>query len=170
MLPEALEKWSVSLIGQLLPRHLELIYFINFLFLEKVKSIFGNNSAQVERMSLVEEGPDKKIRMANLSIICSHSVNGVASIHTNLLRTTVFHDFYQMDRNKINNKTNGVSPRRWIHCCNRALSDLISHKIGSVDEWICDLHNLRQLSPYTQDPEFLTQFAEVKLKNKARLQ
>jgi starch phosphorylase len=170
VLPEALEKWSVSLIGQLLPRHLELIYFVNFLFLEKVKSKFGSNSAQVERMSLVEEGPDKKIRMANLSIICSHSVNGVASIHTNLLRTTVFQDFFQMDRNKIQNKTNGVSPRRWIHCCNRDLSDLISRKIGSVDEWICDLDNLRQLSPYTQDPEFLTQFAEVKLKNKARLQ
>ncbi len=156
VLPEALEKWSVSLLGKLLPRHLELIYFVNFLFLEKVRAKFGHNSDKIERMSLVEEGTEKKIRMANLSIICSHSVNGVASIHTNLLKTTVFKDFHAFDPNKLQNKTNGVSPRRWIHCCNRELSDMISDKIGSVDEWIRDLHNLRQLSAFISDPDFIT--------------
>ena len=121
-------------------------------------------------MSLVEEGHDKKIRMAYLSIVCSHSVNGVAQLHSDLLKETIFKEFDELYPNKIQNKTNGVAPRRWIHCCNRLLSDLISETIGSVDEWITSLDSLRQLSSYGKNPTFISKFAAVKRENKQRLQ
>jgi starch phosphorylase len=121
-------------------------------------------------MSLVEEGDDKKIRMAFLSIVCSHTVNGVAALHSDLLKKTIFKEFNEYYPNKIQNKTNGVAPRRWIHCCNRPLSDLISETIGSVDEWITTLGSLRQLSAHTKNPEFIEKFAAVKRQNKAKLQ
>lgn len=143
VLPEALEKWSVALLGKLLPRHLELIYHVNHLFLEKLRKQYPNKQDKISKMSLIEEFPDKSIRMAFLSIICSHTVNGVSQIHTDLLKQTIFKDFHSLYPNKLQNKTNGVAPRRWIHCCNRALSDLISSKIGSVDEWITNLYALR---------------------------
>jgi starch phosphorylase len=120
-------------------------------------------------MSLIEEGPVKSIRMAFLSIVCSHTVNGVAALHTELLKKTIFSEQHQLQPQKIQNKTNGVAPRRWIHCCNRGLSDLISEQIGSVDEWISNLDNLRQLSNYTKDKSFIEKFAEVKHENKKRL-
>jgi starch phosphorylase len=124
-LPEALEKWSVSLIGRLLPRHLDLIYLINHFFLESIRKAFPGDDWRVSRMSLVEEGDEKKIRMAFLSIVCSHTVNGVAAIHSHLLKETIFKDYHEMFPKKIQNKTNGVTPRRWLHGCNPGLSKLI---------------------------------------------
>jgi glycogen phosphorylase len=120
-------------------------------------------------MSLVEEGWPKKIRMAYLSIVCSHAVNGVAALHSHLLKTTLFKEFDQLYPGKLQNKTNGVTPRRWIHCCNPKLSDLISDTLGGVDEWITALDNLRQLVPYATDKTFVDQFIEIKKENKRAL-
>lgn len=122
VLPEALEKWSVKLFERLLPRHLELIYLVNLDHIEELKKKYPGDNAKFARMSLIEEFPEKMVRMANLAIVCSHTVNGVAALHTNLLRSTIFHDFDQHSPGKIQNKTNGVTPRRWIHCCNPGLS------------------------------------------------
>jgi starch phosphorylase len=116
----------VNLIGNLLPRHLDLIYLINFFFLEKVKKRFPGDDAKVGRMSIIEEGYEKKVRMAYLSIVCAHTVNGVAALHSDLLKKTLFKDFDEMFPGKIQNKTNGVTPRRWLHCCNHGLSNLIN--------------------------------------------
>ena len=149
VLPEALEKWSVSLIGKLLPRHLDLIYLINYHFLESVKKKFPGDNWRLSRMSLIEEGEDKKVRMAFLSIICSHSVNGVAAIHSDLLKKTIFKDFDELLPGKIQNKTNGVTPRRWLHCCNPGLSALICEKMGDLDEWITNMTVLRDLAPWS---------------------
>jgi starch phosphorylase len=169
VLPEALEKWSVDLIGRLLPRHLDLIYLINFFFLEKVKKKYPSDAQRVSRMSLVEEGDQKKIRMAFLSIVCSHTVNGVAALHTELLKQTIFKDFDEMFPGKIQNKTNGVTPRRWIHNCNPELSNLISDTIGPTDEWLANLTSLRELSAYSTDDDFVRRFIDVKRIRKARL-
>jgi starch phosphorylase len=169
VLPEALEKWSIELIGKLLPRHLELIYLINHIYLEKLRSVYPGDNKKVERMSLIEEGFPKKIRMAYLSIVCSHTVNGVAALHTELLKATIFKEFDQLYPDKIQNKTNGVTPRRWIHCCNPALSDLLSDAIGGLDEWIISLENLQQLVPYATDPNFQDAFMKIKRNNKVHL-
>lgn len=170
VLPEALEKWSVSLIGSLLPRHLELIYFVNHIYLEKLKQMYPGQHEKLARMSLIEEYPEKKVRMAFLSIVCSHTVNGVAQIHSDLLKRTIFREFDQLYPNKIQNKTNGVAPRRWIHCCNRGLSDLISNTLGEpLEEWITNLNFLRQLTAHIDDKDFLNKFVQVKRENKARL-
>lgn len=169
VLPEALEKWSVKLIGNLLPRHLDLIYLINFFFLEKVKKQYPGDGERLSRMSIIEEGDDKKVRMAFLSIICSHTVNGVAALHSDLLKKTIFKDFHEMFRDKIQNKTNGVTPRRWIHCCNPGLSELISDTIGPLDEWITNLTSLRELAAYAEDEQFVQRFIQVKQSNKQRL-
>ena len=109
VLPEALEKWSVDLIGKLLPRHLDLIYLVNFLFLENLKAKYPDDGEKIARMSLIEEGGEKKVRMAYLAIVCSHTVNGVAAIHSELLRQTIFKEFDQLYPGKIQNKTNGVT-------------------------------------------------------------
>mmetsp|Transcript_18479 Transcript_18479/g.31626 ORF Transcript_18479/g.31626 Transcript_18479/m.31626 type:complete len:630 (+) Transcript_18479:19-1908(+) len=169
VLPEALEKWSVDLIGKLLPRHLELIYFINHIYLVKLRQRYPGDDAKIQRMSLVEEGFPKKIRMAYLSIVCSHTVNGVAALHTQLLRDTIFSEFDQYYTNKLQNKTNGVTPRRWIHCCNPELSDLISDRLGGIDEWVTSLDNLKQLEPFARDKEFQREFMKIKRDNKMRL-
>ena len=151
VLPEALEKWSVDLLGKLLPRHLELIYLINHLYLERLRKQYPADAKKISRMSLVEEGYPKKIRMAYLSIVCSHTVNGVAALHTELLKKTIFSEFAELYPGKIQNKTNGVTPRRWIHCCNPKLSALISETLGGVDEWIASLDTLNQLAPFASD-------------------
>lgn len=170
VLPEALEKWSVKLIGNLLPRHLDLIYLINHFFLEKVKKRFPGDDARVARMSIVEEGEEKKIRMAFLSIICSHTVNGVAALHSDLLKKTIFKDFDEMFPGKLINKTNGVTPRRWILCCNPELSSLISETImEDPTEWVTNLTSLRELSAYSTDDAFITKFLKVKEANKNKL-
>ena len=109
VLPEALEKWSVSLIGKMLPRHLDLIFKVNHIHIEHLKDRYGEDWDRIARMSLIEEGPDKKVRMSNLAIVCSHTVNGVAAIHSDLLKKTIFKDFHELDSKKIQNKTNGVT-------------------------------------------------------------
>jgi len=154
VLPEALEKWGVDLIGKLLPRHLQLIYLINHLYIQRLKKQYPNDDKKIERMSLIEEGYPKKVRMAFLSIVCAHTVNGVAALHSDLLKKTIFSEFNQLYPNKLQNKTNGVTPRRWIHCCNPELSDLLSETLGGIDEWVTFLENLTQISPYANDPTF----------------
>ena len=169
VLPEALEKWSTHLIGRLLPRHLELIYLINHIYLQKLRQMYPGDDKKVQRMSLVEEGYPQKIRMAYLSIVCSHTVNGVAALHSDLLKQTIFSEFDQLYPGKIQNKTNGVTPRRWIHCCNQKLSDLISDTLGGIDEWITSLDNLKQLMPYATDKGFMKAFMDIKRENKIKL-
>lgn len=120
-------------------------------------------------MSLIEEGFPKKVRMAYLSIVCSHTVNGVAALHSQLLKDTIFKEFDQLYPGKLQNKTNGVTPRRWIHCCNPKLSALISDRLGDLDEWITSLDNLRQLIPYAKDRQFQNEFKTIKRENKLRL-
>jgi starch phosphorylase len=154
VLPEALEKWGIALLGKMLPRHMDLIYLINHFFIEKIKKRYPGDDARIGRMSLIEEGDEKRVRMAFLAIICSHTVNGVAAIHSQLLKETIFKDFDEMFPGKIQNKTNGVTPRRWIHCCNPVLSELISEKIGPMDDWISNMTSLRELSAWSTDKTF----------------
>lgn len=170
VLPEALEKWSVDLIGKLLPRHLELIYLINHLYIQRLKKQYPGDDKKIERMSLIEEGWPKKVRMAYLSIVCSHTVNGVAALHSDLLKKTIFKEFHELYPGKIQNKTNGVTPRRWIHCCNPQLSELLSDTLGGIDEWMTCLDNLKQIAPMATDKEFQRKFIEIKRNNKKRLQ
>lgn len=151
VLPEALEKWSVELIQRLLPRHMDLIYLVNFYYIEKLKKMYPGDGEKISRMSLIEEGDEKKVRMAYLSIVCSHTVNGVAALHSELLKATIFSEFDALYPGKIQNKTNGVTPRRWIYCCNPGLSNLITDFIGEPDEWCTNLDNLRQLEAYADD-------------------
>ena len=134
------------MLGKMLPRHLDFIYLINHFFLEKIRKRYPGDDARVSRMSLIEEGDEKKVRMAFLSIICSHTVNGVAAIHSDFLKNTIFKDFDEMFPGKIQNKTNGVTPRRWLHCCNPKLSELISDTIGPIDDWISNMTSLRELA------------------------
>ena len=158
VLPEALEKWSVDLIGTLLPRHLELIFLINHNFIQLLKKKYPGDDQKIQRMSLIEEGYPKKVRMAYLSIVCSHAVNGVAALHSELIKTTLFQEFDALYPNKIRNKTNGVTPRRWIYCCNPPLTELLNDTLGGVDEWITSLNNLRQLVPLSDNTEFQDKF------------
>ena len=134
LLPEALEKWPVSMFEKLLPRHLLIIYEINDWLMRQVMDRFPGDTSKLTRMSLIEEGPEKKIRMANLAIVGSFSINGVAEIHTELVKHNLVPDFYEMWPERFNNKTNGVTPRRWLLAANRGLSDFITKHIG--DKWI----------------------------------
>ena len=138
VLPEALEKWGVDLLGSLLPRHLEIIYLVNFIFLEKVKSKYPGDEIKLNAMSVVEEGVIKKIRMANLSIIGSHSVNGVARIHSDLLKSDLFKEHYSYRPKKFINITNGVTPRRWLRACNPLLAAFYDNLIGN-DSWVLNM-------------------------------
>jgi starch phosphorylase len=141
-LPEALEKWPLAWFGLLLPRQLEIILEINRRFLDTVRSRFPNDEGRIQRLSLIEEGGEKKIRMAHLAILGSHSTNGVAAIHSNLLRTTTVRDFSEILPERFNNKTNGVTPRRWLLLANPMLSGVVTEAIG--DDWITDLSQLAQ--------------------------
>lgn len=169
VLPEALEKWSVSLFEKLLPRHLQLIYLINFLYIETLKKRYPGDGEKIGRMSIIEEGNEKKVRMAYLSIVCCHTVNGVAALHSDLLKRTIFSEFDAFYPGKIQNKTNGVTPRRWLHCCNPDLSNLIGEVVGGVDEWVTNLENLESIKFQADNQEFVQKFAAVKRKNKERL-
>src|SRR5579863_2040544 len=141
LLPEALERWPVELFELLIPRHLELVYEINRRFLDDVRRLYPDDQARVQRMSLIEEGLVRKVRMAHLAVVGSHSTNGVAAIHSDLLRTRVLSEFAELFPDRFNNKTNGVTPRRWLRQANPALSKLISQTLG--DGWILDLSQLQ---------------------------
>lgn len=167
LMPEALERWSVDLIGHVLPRHLEIIYEINRRFLDQVARKFPHDSNKLRDMSIIEEGSPKMVRMAHLAIIGSHSVNGVAELHTQLLKDRIFHDFHLFYPNKFNSKTNGITPRRWLLDCNPELASLISEKIG--EGWITDLPQLRGIEKFIVDDQFCTRWEEIKLNNKKRL-
>ncbi len=167
VLPEALETWPVELIGRLLPRHLEIIYEINRRFLQDVASRYPGDVRRLESMSIIEDGSEKRVRMANLAIVGSHSVNGVAALHTEILKTTLFRDFHLFYPQKFKNITNGVTPRRWLLQANPALSSLITEAIGSG--WECELSKLKGLIPLADDAQFRQAFAEAKLQNKKRL-
>ncbi|MCD6596184.1 MAG: glycogen/starch/alpha-glucan phosphorylase [Bacteroidales bacterium] len=164
LLPEALETWSLPLFKSVLPRHLEIIYEINRRFLDEVRAKFPNDNERIARMSLIGEAGEKSVRMAYLACVGSHSVNGVAQLHTELLTANTFHDFYELTPEKFNNKTNGVTPRRWMVLSNSRLSALITEKIG--DSWITDLNKLRKLEDFVDDAKFISRWREVKLQNK----
>jgi starch phosphorylase len=162
-----MEKWPISLFERILPRHLQIIYDINKRFLNKVSSKWPNDMGRINRMSIIEEGHTKQIRMANLSIVGSHSVNGVAALHSKLITTDLVPDFYEFAPQKFNNKTNGITQRRWLLNANPELASLITHTIG--DEWITDLYKLRSLEKYSQNDEFVHKFQEIKKNNKEKL-
>ena len=167
LLIEALERWSVGLFGRLLPRHLEIIYEINNRFLDEIRRKFPGDRDRLERMSLIQEGDDKHIRMAYLAFVGSHTTNGVAALHTELLKHDVMRDFYEMYPEKFQNKTNGVTPRRWLLMSNPKLSALITSKIG--DRWVKDLSELRKLEAFVDDAEFQSTWRTIKQDNKQTL-
>jgi starch phosphorylase len=165
--PEALEKWPEPMLENVLPRHLQIIYEINRRFLDQVSVAYPGDSERQRRMSLVEESTPKQVRMANLAIVGSHSINGVSAIHTGLIKTSLAPDFYQLWPERFNNKTNGITQRRWLLKANPALADLISATIG--EGWITDLDQLRALEKWAADAGFQAEFQKVKLSNKERL-
>jgi starch phosphorylase len=167
LLPEALERWSVSMFGRLLPRLLQIICEINARFLAEVSLRWPGDIDRQQRMSIIEEGHEKQVRMAYLAVVASTSVNGVAELHSRLLTQDLFHDFYELWPDKFNNKTNGVTPRRWIASSNPAMSKLITDTIGP--EWVTDLPQLKKLAPYADDKKFRAQWSDIKHANKARL-
>ncbi len=164
ILPEALEKWPVSLLERLLPRHIQIIYEINKRLLERIHKSHPGDSGKLARMSIIEEGPEKKVRMASLAIAGSHSVNGVASLHSEILKNDVFRDFYELWPEKFNNKTNGITQRRWLKLCNPRLASLIDSRIGK--SWTTDLYESKKLIPLADDPSFQEEWRKVKKANK----
>ncbi|QBF84027.1 glycogen/starch/alpha-glucan phosphorylase [Shewanella maritima] len=164
LLPEALERWSVPMVAHMLPRIMEIIFEINARYLEQVAHQWPGDCQKLAQMSIIEEGPVQHIRMAYLAIVASFSVNGVAALHTKLLKAGLFNDFYQLWPEKFNNRTNGVTPRRWLAYCNTQLSTLISKRLG--DDWVTDLSKLAALNAFTADHQFVKQWAEVKQANK----
>jgi starch phosphorylase len=167
LLPEALEKWPVALLEHVVPRHLQIIYEINRRFLAHVSSVWPGDHLRLQRMSLIEEGDPKQVRMAHLSIIGSHSINGVSALHSRLVQTTLARDFYALWPERFNNKTNGVTPRRWLVQANPLLAELITRTIG--DTWITDLERLRELEPCADDSAFRQEFSAIKRSNKEQL-
>jgi starch phosphorylase len=166
LLPEALEKWPVAWFEIMMPRHLEIIYEINRRFLDTVRQRFPSDEARVGRVSLIDESPERNVRMANLAIVGSHSTNGVAAIHSELLRTMTVKDLAEMFPERFNNKTNGVTPRRWLLLANPALSSAITEAIG--DGWITDLSQLRKLTPLADDKAFHNAFLKAKYAAKTK--
>ena len=164
ILPEALERWKVSLVQKLLPRHLQLIYEINHRFLDQVWIHNPGDHDRLRRMSLIEESPEKQVRMGNLCIVGSHSVNGVSELHTEIVKNRIFRDFYELTPEKFNCKTNGITQRRWLVLANRRLADLIADYISN--DFVADLYQLKRLIPLAGDPEFQQKWQEVKRQNK----
>jgi starch phosphorylase len=167
LMPEALEKWPVDLLEKLLPRHLQIIYEINRRFLEHVMWLYPGDTEKLHRVSIIEEGEQKQVRMAHLAIVGSHSVNGVSQLHSQLICTSLVPDFYELFPHKFNSKTNGVTPRRWLKQANPRLSQLIDSTIGT--KWVTDLQRLRALEEYADDAEFQHRFRQIKQVNKLRL-
>jgi starch phosphorylase len=166
LLPEALEKWPVEQFEVLLPRHLEIIYEINRRFLDRVKAVSPGDEARLARVSLIEEKPERKVRMANLANVGTHSTNGVAAIHSQLLRRTTVPDFAELFPERFNNKTNGVTPRRWLMLANPDLAKLLTEAVG--DEWITDLTLLKKADPLANDGDFQKKFLAAKRGAKTR--
>ena len=167
LLPEALERWSTKLMGTLLPRVLDIIYEINARFMRQVANRWPGDHARHARLSIIEDGHESQVRMAHLAIVASYSVNGVAELHTRLLKAGLFRDFFELWPNKFNNKTNGVTQRRWLKHCNPQLSNLISSTIG--EGWVTHLPHLAELKSYADDPGFRDRWMAVKRHNKERL-
>jgi starch phosphorylase len=167
LLPEALECWSLPLLDRVLPRHLQLIEIVNARLLAQVESRWPGDLDRLRRMSIIEEGYPKRARMANLAITGSHAVNGVSELHSRLVKTRLVPDFHEMWPEKFHNKTNGITPRRWLRRANPELAALISDRIGS--DWLRDLEALRRLEPHVEDPEFRARFLAIKRANKERL-
>lgn len=167
LLPEALEKWPIDLFGNLLPRHLEIVYEINRRFCEQIRAQFPGDEERVGRMSIVEEGQHRQLRMAHLASVGSFAINGVAELQSRLLRERTLRDFAEMWPHKFQNKTNGVTPRRFMRMANPRLSELISSKIG--DEWITDLSQFGRLESYADDPAFRAEWSDIKSDNKRAL-
>ncbi|XPV75753.1 MAG: glycogen/starch/alpha-glucan phosphorylase [Desulfovibrio sp.] len=166
VLPEALETWPLDLVGLLLPRHLDIIFEINHRFLQEVESMFPEDKGRLARMSIIGEGERQTVRMANLAIVGSHTVNGVAALHSQIIKDHLFRDFDEMYPGKLVNVTNGITPRRWLLQANPALSKLITDTIGP--DWVCNLDKLKELIPLAEDEEFRKKWAETKLYNKKR--
>jgi glycogen phosphorylase len=167
LLPEALEEWPVAILGRLLPRHLEIIYEINRRFLDEVRLRYPGDDGRVARLSIIGEWPEKRVRMAHLACVGSHAINGVAEIQSGLLRERVLPDFAALWPEKFSNKTNGVTPRRFMRLANPRLAALITERIG--DGWLADLDRLRDLEPFADDPEFRAAWRAIKRENKATL-
>jgi starch phosphorylase len=167
LLPEALERWPVPLLERILPRHVEVLYEINHRFLEQVEARWPGDVERKRRMSLIEEGETKQARMAQLAVVGCHSINGVAAIHSELVKTVLLPDFHQLWPRKFNNKTNGVTPRRWLLACNPGLAGLLNRSIG--EGWITDLERLKEIEPLVADASFRDDFLAVKRANKERL-
>ncbi len=167
LMPEALELWPIDLLDYVLPRHLQIIYEINRRFLDDVAKRWPGDADRLQRMSLIAEGPAKQARMAHLAIVGSHSINGVAAVHSELVKTQLVPDFAALWPDRFNNKTNGVTPRRWMLAANPPLAALITEAVG--DGWACDLDHLRRLEPLAQDGAFQERFAAAKHENKQRL-
>lgn len=167
VVPEALEEWSESILGELLPRHLQIIYEINRRFLEYVREYYTTDSSIISKLSIIREHPSKKIRMSNLAIVGCHTVNGVAKLHTEILKNTIFYHFNKLFPNKIKNVTNGITPRRWLKAANPLLSGLITERIG--DKWIKKLDELKKLEKFVDDKEFLENWRGSKWLNKKLL-
>lgn len=167
LMPEALERWPFGLFEHVLPRHLQIILEIDRRFLEKVSMVWPGEHDRLRRMSIVEDGYEKQLRMAHLAIVGSHSVNGVAKLHSELITNTLVPDFYELWPERFNNKTNGVTQRRWLLGANPRLAELITESIG--DNWITDLDSIRALEPYADNWEFRESFNSIKRQNKRRL-
>ena len=167
LMPEALEKKPVKYFESLLPRHISIIYEINRHFLRQVLSMYPNDNDRVSRMSLIEEGNEKQVRMAYLSVVGSHAVNGVAKLHTELLKQNLLRDFYEMEPGKFQNHTNGITPRRFLLKSNPGLATLITERIGN--QWVTNLDELKKLIPFSKDASFRTALRQVKKENKQRL-
>ncbi|WP_032095019.1 MULTISPECIES: glycogen/starch/alpha-glucan phosphorylase [unclassified Alteromonas] len=167
LLPEALEKWPARMIEKILPRHLEIIYEINHRFMAEVDKQWPGDNAMKEKLSIIEEGSEKMVRMGNLSVIGSFAVNGVAEMHSRLVKTTLFPEFDELYPGKLTNVTNGITPRRWLKACNPGLSKLIDKKIG--EDWPKDLDKLQGLTKFAKNKTFQKQFMKVKLENKELL-
>ena len=166
ILPEAMEKWSLQMLQAVLPRHLQIILDINLFFLQTVEHRYPNDRARLGRMSIIEEGPQQYVRMAHLAIVGSHHVNGVAVIHSQLLRDVVFKDFVEFYGQEVFlNKTNGITPRRWLHQANPKLSELINSTIGN-DSWLTDLEQLERLQVFASNDDFVKQWQSIKQSNK----
>src|SRR5512146_2024073 len=166
-LPEALETWPVAMFESLLPRHLQIIYEINHRFLQQVMHQFPGDGELLQRLSIIDERGERRVRMSHLAIIGSHAVNGVAALHTELMKRTIFADFERISPGKIINVTNGVTPRRWLNQANPRLAKLITERIGKG--WVTDLDQLKKLRDYVDDAGFQQQFRAVKQANKEHL-